>query len=151
MWFNTPSLKIWQDGRSDCTQEDFFSRPLCFYLRGSFWILIFNAACQTFRIKLAGIDITRDKSNKAFFVIGCFRFIARPCALGLKIQANGPQKAQPNAILEKVFTAITKVKTCFLPQLKRIYCFRRRLRTSLQHSFERFTAIINGRNSGLIK
>uniref|UniRef100_A0A8C7S611 Ceramide synthase 6 n=1 Tax=Oncorhynchus mykiss TaxID=8022 RepID=A0A8C7S611_ONCMY len=36
------------------------------------------------------------------------RFIARPCALGLKIQANGPQKAQPNAILEKVFTAITK-------------------------------------------
>ncbi|KAG5283244.1 hypothetical protein AALO_G00039970 [Alosa alosa] len=36
------------------------------------------------------------------------RFIARPCALGMKIQANGPQKAQPNAILEKVFTAITK-------------------------------------------
>ncbi|MBN3275402.1 CERS6 synthase, partial [Polyodon spathula] len=36
------------------------------------------------------------------------RFIARPCALGLKIQAIGPQKAQPNAILEKVFTAITK-------------------------------------------
>lgn len=29
--------------------------------------------------------------------------------MGLKIQANGPQKAQPNAILEKVFTAITKV------------------------------------------
>lgn len=37
------------------------------------------------------------------------RFIAKPCAMGLKIQANGPQKAQPNAILEKVFTAITKV------------------------------------------
>ncbi|TRY92791.1 hypothetical protein DNTS_024863, partial [Danionella cerebrum] len=36
------------------------------------------------------------------------RFVARPCALGLKIQASGPQKAQPNAILEKVFTAITK-------------------------------------------
>ncbi|XP_058249314.1 ceramide synthase 6 isoform X2 [Hemibagrus wyckioides] len=35
------------------------------------------------------------------------RFIARPCALGLKIQANGPRKAQANAILEKVFTAIT--------------------------------------------
>lgn len=32
--------------------------------------------------------------------------------MGLKIQANGPQKAQPNAILEKVFTAITKV--CYL-------------------------------------
>lgn len=29
--------------------------------------------------------------------------------MGLKIQTNGPQKAQPNAILEKVFTAITKV------------------------------------------
>lgn len=38
------------------------------------------------------------------------RFIAKPCALGLKVQANGPQKAQPNAILEKVFTAITKVE-----------------------------------------
>ncbi|XP_016367160.1 ceramide synthase 6-like [Sinocyclocheilus rhinocerous] len=61
---NGPSLKILQDVRSDCKQEDFFSRPL--------------------------------------------QFIARPCALGLKIQANGPQKAQPNAILEKVFTAITK-------------------------------------------
>ncbi|XP_009460357.1 PREDICTED: ceramide synthase 6 [Nipponia nippon] len=36
------------------------------------------------------------------------QFIAKPCALGLKVQANGPQKAQPNAILEKVFTAITK-------------------------------------------
>uniref|UniRef100_A0A8D0GVH9 Ceramide synthase 6 n=1 Tax=Sphenodon punctatus TaxID=8508 RepID=A0A8D0GVH9_SPHPU len=36
------------------------------------------------------------------------RFIAKPCALGLNVQANGPQKAQPNAILEKVFTAITK-------------------------------------------
>ncbi|XP_015272934.1 PREDICTED: ceramide synthase 6-like, partial [Gekko japonicus] len=36
------------------------------------------------------------------------RFIAKPCALGLKVQASGPQKAQPNAILEKVFTAITK-------------------------------------------
>lgn len=42
-----------------------------------------------------------------FFFI--YRFIARPCAMGLKIQANGPQKAQSNAILEKVFTAITKV------------------------------------------
>lgn len=29
--------------------------------------------------------------------------------MGLKIQANGPKKAQSNAILEKVFTAITKV------------------------------------------
>ncbi|KAL6088910.1 hypothetical protein STEG23_032762, partial [Scotinomys teguina] len=35
-------------------------------------------------------------------------FIAKPCAIALNIQANGPQIAQPNAILEKVFTAITK-------------------------------------------
>lgn len=80
--------------------------------------MIFNAACPTSGIKLVSIDITRYKSNKAFFVIGCFRFIARPCALGLKIQANGPQKAQPNAILEKVFTAITKVQTMFLTAAK---------------------------------
>lgn len=33
--------------------------------------------------------------------------------MGLKIQANGPQKAQSNAILEKVFTAITKVAYVF--------------------------------------
>ncbi|MBN3287087.1 CERS6 synthase, partial [Polyodon spathula] len=54
------------------------------------------------------------------------RFIARPCALGLKIQANGPQKAQPNAILEKVFTAITKASeraghtACGHPDEKRL-------------------------------
>ncbi|CAL8390716.1 ceramide synthase 6 isoform X1 [Gadus morhua] len=36
------------------------------------------------------------------------RFIARPCAVGLRIQSSGPQRATPNAILEKVFTAITK-------------------------------------------
>ncbi|ERE71076.1 ceramide synthase 6-like protein [Cricetulus griseus] len=35
-------------------------------------------------------------------------FIAKPCAIALNIQASGPQIAQPNAILEKVFTAITK-------------------------------------------
>lgn len=34
--------------------------------------------------------------------------------MGLKIQTNGPQKAQPNAILEKVFTAITKVVHVFI-------------------------------------
>lgn len=34
--------------------------------------------------------------------------------MGLRIQANGPQRAQPNAILEKVFTAITKVGHAFL-------------------------------------
>ncbi|XP_032807537.1 ceramide synthase 6-like isoform X1 [Petromyzon marinus] len=36
------------------------------------------------------------------------RCIARPCANALKIQAAGPRKAQSNAILEKVFTSITK-------------------------------------------
>lgn len=36
------------------------------------------------------------------------RFVAKPCAIALNIQVNGPQIAQPNAILEKVFTAITK-------------------------------------------
>ncbi|XP_053564329.1 ceramide synthase 5 isoform X1 [Bombina bombina] len=36
------------------------------------------------------------------------RFIAKPCALRLGIQGNGPRRAQPNAILEKVFISITK-------------------------------------------
>uniref|UniRef100_A0A8C9SDV2 Uncharacterized protein n=1 Tax=Scleropages formosus TaxID=113540 RepID=A0A8C9SDV2_SCLFO len=35
-------------------------------------------------------------------------FLARPCGTAIKIQANRPQKAQSNAILEKVFTAVTK-------------------------------------------
>lgn len=38
-----------------------------------------------------------------------FRFIAKPCAINLGIQDSGPHRAQPNAILEKVFTSITKV------------------------------------------
>ncbi|XP_053231066.1 ceramide synthase 5 isoform X3 [Podarcis raffonei] len=36
------------------------------------------------------------------------RFIARPCAALLNIQNCEPRTAQPNAILEKVFTSITK-------------------------------------------
>ncbi|NXU90578.1 CERS5 synthase, partial [Xiphorhynchus elegans] len=36
------------------------------------------------------------------------RFIAKPCALSLGIQDSGAHRAQPNAILEKVFTSITK-------------------------------------------
>uniref|UniRef100_A0A452H334 Uncharacterized protein n=1 Tax=Gopherus agassizii TaxID=38772 RepID=A0A452H334_9SAUR len=36
------------------------------------------------------------------------RFIAKPCAIKLGIQDNGPHRVQPNAILEKVFTSITK-------------------------------------------
>jgi hypothetical protein len=46
-----------------------------------------------------------------------FRFVAKPCAIALNIQANGPQIAQPNAILEKVFTAITKV-CMFVPRVR---------------------------------
>ncbi|KAE8627093.1 hypothetical protein XENTR_v10006873 [Xenopus tropicalis] len=36
------------------------------------------------------------------------RFIAKPCALRVGIQSSGPRRAQPNAILEKVFVSITK-------------------------------------------
>ncbi|EMP31207.1 LAG1 longevity assurance like protein 5 [Chelonia mydas] len=36
------------------------------------------------------------------------RFIAKPCAIKLGVQDRGPHRAQPNAILEKVFTSITK-------------------------------------------
>uniref|UniRef100_A0A8C5LP24 Ceramide synthase 5 n=1 Tax=Leptobrachium leishanense TaxID=445787 RepID=A0A8C5LP24_9ANUR len=36
------------------------------------------------------------------------RLIAKPCALRVGIQDLGPRRAQPNAILEKVFMSITK-------------------------------------------
>ncbi|XP_040196210.1 ceramide synthase 5 [Rana temporaria] len=36
------------------------------------------------------------------------RFIGKPCALRLGLQGKGPRIAQPNSILEKVFTSITK-------------------------------------------
>ncbi|KAI1900022.1 hypothetical protein AGOR_G00067940 [Albula goreensis] len=36
------------------------------------------------------------------------RFIARPCAYMLRIQGEVSRRAQPNAVLEKVFTSITK-------------------------------------------
>ncbi|XP_028681691.1 ceramide synthase 5 [Erpetoichthys calabaricus] len=36
------------------------------------------------------------------------RFIAKPLAFALRIQATGPRRVQPNPILEKVFTSITK-------------------------------------------
>ncbi|XP_070793918.1 ceramide synthase 5 isoform X3 [Pituophis catenifer annectens] len=36
------------------------------------------------------------------------RFLAKPCAVHFDIQDSGPHRAQPNAILEKVFTSITK-------------------------------------------
>uniref|UniRef100_A0A8C0B1M4 Ceramide synthase 5 n=1 Tax=Buteo japonicus TaxID=224669 RepID=A0A8C0B1M4_9AVES len=44
----------------------------------------------------------------ALFLLNSFRFIAKPCAINLGIQDSGPHRAQPNAILEKVFTSITK-------------------------------------------
>lgn len=36
------------------------------------------------------------------------RFIAKPCAMHFGIQENGPRRARPNAVLEKVFTSIAK-------------------------------------------
>ncbi|XP_070596632.1 ceramide synthase 5 isoform X1 [Erythrolamprus reginae] len=36
------------------------------------------------------------------------RFLAKPCAVHFDIQDSGPRRAQPNAILEKVFLSITK-------------------------------------------
>uniref|UniRef100_A0A8D0DZL4 Ceramide synthase 5 n=1 Tax=Salvator merianae TaxID=96440 RepID=A0A8D0DZL4_SALMN len=36
------------------------------------------------------------------------RFIAKRCAVLLDIEHQGPRRAQPNAILEKVFTSVTK-------------------------------------------
>ncbi|XP_026580923.1 ceramide synthase 5-like [Pseudonaja textilis] len=36
------------------------------------------------------------------------RFLAKPSAVHVDIQDSGPRRAQPNAILEKVFTSITK-------------------------------------------
>ncbi|KAJ8259325.1 hypothetical protein COCON_G00183370 [Conger conger] len=36
------------------------------------------------------------------------RFVARPCAYMLRIQAEMGRRAQPNTVLEKVFTSITK-------------------------------------------
>lgn len=68
----------------------------------------YNLICSSYKSKLMQNTLCWHE----MFVF-C-RFIARPCAMGLKIQANGPQKAQPNAILEKVFTAITKVGHAFL-------------------------------------
>lgn len=99
------------------------------------------------------MDIKRSKSNKVFFVIGFCRFIARPCALGLKIQANGPQKAQHNAILEKVFTAITKVKTMFLTTVKEDLLLWEGKKKKKHYNtllFERFSAFINGCDCSLI-
>lgn len=58
--------------------------------------------------------IQAKEGNKYLVLIQLFlgnscRFIAKPCAINLGIQDSGPHRAQPNAILEKVFTSITKV------------------------------------------
>lgn len=58
--------------------------------------------------------IQAEGGNKNLVLIQLFlgnscRFIAKPCAINLGIQDSGPHRAQPNAILEKVFTSITKV------------------------------------------
>lgn len=58
--------------------------------------------------------IQAEEGNKYLVLIQLFlgnscRFIAKPCAINLGIQDSGPHRAQPNAILEKVFTSITKV------------------------------------------
>lgn len=56
--------------------------------------------------------------------------------MGLKIQANGPQKAQANAILEKVFTAITKVV------LKKFTLFLCYCVSSMQHAAQHSVPLV---------
>lgn len=50
-------------------------------------------------------------SNRKWLSIShrCHRFIAGPCARSLHIHQGAGRRAQPNAVLEKVFTSITKV------------------------------------------
>lgn len=64
--------------------------------------------------KMQVLVIQTEEENKYLVLIQLFlgtscRFIAKPCAIKLGIQDSGPHRAQPNAILEKVFTSITKV------------------------------------------
>lgn len=39
-----------------------------------------------------------------------FRLVAKPCANILQIQAGESRRAQPNAVLERVFTSTTVLK-----------------------------------------
>lgn len=56
----------------------------------------------------------------------CFvRFIAGPCAHILHIQAEVSRRAQPNAVLEKVFTSISKVPLIHLFSFSFCFIFRR--------------------------
>lgn len=76
-------------------------------------LLFVNEEFHTRNNANTDLSLTHDQMSIAMCLF--VRFIARPCALGLKIQANGPRKAQANAILEKVFTAITMVCKVSLP------------------------------------
>lgn len=72
----------------------------------------FTRFCSWWQIQV--LVIQADEWNKYLVLIQLFlgnscRFIAKPCAINLGIQDSGPHRAQPNAILEKVFTSITKV------------------------------------------
>lgn len=72
----------------------------------------FTRFCSWWQIQV--LVIQTEERNKYLVLIQLFlgtscRFIAKPCAINLGIQDSGPHRAQPNAILEKVFTSITKV------------------------------------------
>lgn len=72
----------------------------------------FTRFCRWWQIQV--LVIQAEEGNKYLVLIQLFlgnscRFIAKPCAINLGIQDSGPHRAQPNAILEKVFTSITKV------------------------------------------
>lgn len=72
----------------------------------------FTRFCRWWQIQI--LVIQAEEGNKNLVLIQLFlgnscRFIAKPCAINLGIQDSGPHRAQPNAILEKVFTSITKV------------------------------------------
>lgn len=71
----------------------------------------FTRFCNWWQIQVPVIQA--KEGNKYLVLIQLFlgnscRFIAKPCAINLGIQDSGPHRAQPNAILEKVFTSITK-------------------------------------------
>lgn len=64
-------------------------------------------------------------NNVVTFVSHIFapdRFIASPCAQSLHIQTGVGRRAQPNAVLEKVFTSITKVRSLSFPWQGALMC-----------------------------
>lgn len=108
------STKRCQNSQDDCDvscpgrikEEERAVRHVCPDADNTSWWL--NGLCPNVFFLNLKDKLSLSWSRRVSWYFNC-RFIARPCAMGLKIQANGPQKAQPNAILEKVFTAITKV------------------------------------------